>query len=409
MTNLQSIVLGLVQGLSEFLPISSSGHLILVPLVTGWADQGLTFDVAVHLGSLGAVLLYFRRDLFDMLKGVGDWSEPGLLNHSGRHLIALIAVGTIPIIFGGIAIKLLVGTENLRNAYVVGCTSIFFGSALYIADKVGARERGVSEMGFSHALIIGCAQVLALIPGTSRSGVTMTAARLLGLHRAEAARFSFLLSIPAILAAGLLVTLEVMTGEGEPLDSTAILGLIAAFISAWAAIAFLMQWLRQKSFTEVERRIAQHASYAIQGQAKTPMQEDLLESQPFRFAVQSVPFRRPRRGFKQADRVVVVERHHRQACNLGHFFHLLDAIGVRSPRLMIFIVGPPPAGASSGLPDGNLAACVQRPNLRSTASIASAAKLGFRHRIPLTQIAIWIVSRSPTIFRNSSVGRAVDC
>jgi undecaprenyl-diphosphatase len=249
MTNLQSIVLGLVQGLSEFLPISSSGHLILVPLVTGWSDQGLTFDVAVHIGSLGAVLLYFRKDLYGMLRGAFDWSEPGILNHPGRHLIALIAVGTIPIIFGGIAIKMLIGTENLRNAYVVGCTSIFFGSALYLADRFGARERSVAQMGFKDALLIGCAQVLALIPGTSRSGVTMTAARLLGLHRAEAARFSFLLSIPAILAAGSLVTLEVMGGEGEPLDSTAILGLIAAFISAWAAIAFLMQWLREKSFT----------------------------------------------------------------------------------------------------------------------------------------------------------------
>ena len=249
MSALQSIVLGLVQGLSEFLPISSSGHLILVPLVTGWADQGLTFDVAVHIGSLGAVLLYFRKDLFDMLKGVGDWSEPGLLNHPGRHLIALIAVGTIPIIFGGIAIKVLVGTENLRNAWVVGCTSIFFGSALYIADRIGARDRGITQMGFKDALLIGCAQVLALIPGTSRSGVTMTAARLLGLQRAEAARFSFLLSIPAILAAGSLVTLEVMSGEGEPLGLSAILGLLAAFISAWAAIAFLMQWLRNESFT----------------------------------------------------------------------------------------------------------------------------------------------------------------
>jgi len=242
-------VLGLVQGLSEFLPISSSGHLILVPLITGWADQGLTFDVAVHIGSLGAVLLYFRHDLFDMLRGVGDWSEPGLLNHPGRHLIALIAVGTIPIILGGIVIKLLIGTENLRNAWVVGCTSIFFGSALYIADRVGARERGITQMGFKDALLIGCAQVLALIPGTSRSGVTMTAARLLGLHRAEAARFSFLLSIPAILAAGSLVTLEVMGGEGEGLGASAILGLLAAFLSAWAAIAFLMNWLRRESFT----------------------------------------------------------------------------------------------------------------------------------------------------------------
>ena len=249
MSALQSIVLGLVQGLSEFLPISSSGHLILVPLVTGWADQGLTFDVAVHIGSLGAVLLYFRHDLFAMLRGIGDWSEPGLLNHPGRHLIVLIAVGTIPIIFGGIAIKVLIGTEILRNAWVVGCTSIFFGSALYIADRIGARERAINQMGFKDALLIGCAQVLALIPGTSRSGVTMTAARLLGMQRAEAARFSFLLSIPAILAAGSLVTLEVMGGEGEPLGASAILGLLAAFLSAWAAIAFLMKWLRQESFT----------------------------------------------------------------------------------------------------------------------------------------------------------------
>ncbi len=249
MSALHSIVLGLVQGLSEFLPISSSGHLILVPLVTGWADQGLTFDVAVHIGSLGAVLLYFRHDLFAMLRGIGDWSEPGLLNHPGRHLIVLIAVGTIPIIFGGIAIKVLIGTENLRNAWVVGCTSIFFGSALYIADRIGARERAINQMGFKDALLIGCAQVLALIPGTSRSGVTMTAARLLGMQRAEAARFSFLLSIPAILAAGSLVTLEVMGGEGEPLGASAILGLLAAFLSAWAAIAFLMKWLRQESFT----------------------------------------------------------------------------------------------------------------------------------------------------------------
>ncbi|MEZ5932333.1 MAG: undecaprenyl-diphosphate phosphatase [Alphaproteobacteria bacterium] len=249
MTSLQSIVLGLVQGLSEFLPISSSGHLILVPLFTGWADQGLTFDVAVHIGSLGAVLLYFRNDLFAMLRGAFDWSEPGVLSHPGRHLIALIAVGTLPIIIGGIAIKMLIGTDNLRSAWVVGCTSIFFGSALYIADRIGARERDITQMGFTDALLIGCAQVLALIPGTSRSGVTMTAARLLGLHRAEAARFSFLLSIPAILAAGSLITLEVMEGNGEGLDSTAVLGMLAAFLSAWAAIAFLMKWLRQESFT----------------------------------------------------------------------------------------------------------------------------------------------------------------
>ncbi len=248
MSELQSIVLGLVQGLSEFLPISSSGHLILVPLVTGWADQGLTFDVAVHIGSLGAVLLYFRRDLFDMLKGIGDWRQGGLLDHPGRHMMALIVVGTLPIVVGGLTIK-AIGTEGLRNAWVVGTTSIVFGSALYFADRLGARERGIPQMGFRDALIIGCAQILALIPGTSRSGVTMTAARLLGLRRAEAARFSFLLSIPAILAAGLLIIIEVIGGGESLAPSTTLLGLLAAFLSAWAAIAFLMNWLRRESFT----------------------------------------------------------------------------------------------------------------------------------------------------------------
>jgi undecaprenyl-diphosphatase len=248
MTDLQAIVLGIVQGLSEFLPISSSGHLILVPIVTGWPDQGLLFDVAVHLGSLGAVLLYFRRDLFQMIHGLGDWKGTTLLEQPGRRMIALIAVGTIPIVLVGFAIK-SIGTEGLRSAAVVGWTSIIFGTLLLLADGFGRREKAIAGMSFKDALVIGAAQCLALIPGTSRSGVTMTAARLLGMQRPEAARFSFLLSIPAILAAGTLVMLDAMEMQEAGLGGTVIVALLAAFASAWAAIAFLMKWLQTSSFT----------------------------------------------------------------------------------------------------------------------------------------------------------------
>jgi undecaprenyl-diphosphatase len=248
MSELQIIALGIVQGLSEFLPISSSGHLILVPILTGWPDQGLLVDVAVHVGSLGAVLLYFRRDLWCMLRGLGDWRAGRPLEQQGRHMIALITVGTVPIIIAGFALK-SIGTDALRSAAVVGCTSIVFGTLLFIADGFGQRRRTIADMSFTDALIIGGAQALALIPGTSRSGVTMTAARLLGLHRPEAARFSFLLSIPAILAAGALVALDLVRLGESGVSGHVMVGVLAAFVSAWAAIAFLMRWLQRSTFT----------------------------------------------------------------------------------------------------------------------------------------------------------------
>jgi len=248
MSDLQIAVLALVQGITEFLPISSSGHLILVPLLTGWPDQGLIIDVAVHVGSLGAVMLYFWRDVATMLQGLTDWRSGGLLDQPGRQLIVLVVIGTIPVVLAGLALK-LVGTGNLRSAAVIGWATLGFGLLLYVADRWGARTRGVRDMGYGAALAIGLAQVLALIPGTSRSGITMTAGRALGLRRDEAARFSMLLSIPTIIAAGALLTLDLVEQGTDQLRADVLLAAGLALVSAWCSIALLMRWLERATFT----------------------------------------------------------------------------------------------------------------------------------------------------------------
>jgi len=247
MSDFQIAVLALVQGITEFLPISSSGHLILVPLLTGWPDQGLVIDVAVHVGSLGAVMLYFWRDLGAMLQGLGDWRSGGL-EQPGRRLLAQVAVGTIPVVLAGLALK-LVGTGNLRSVVVIGWATLGFGLLLYVADRWGASTRGVGDMGYGAALVIGLAQVFALIPGTSRSGITMTAGLALGLRRDEAARFSLLLSIPTIIAAGALLGLDLVAQGTDQLRSDVLLAAGLALLSAWLSIALLMRWLAHATFT----------------------------------------------------------------------------------------------------------------------------------------------------------------
>jgi undecaprenyl-diphosphatase len=248
MSDLQIAVLALVQGITEFLPISSSGHLILVPLLTGWPDQGLLIDVAVHVGSLGAVILYFRRDLGTMLSGLTTWRSGRLFDQPGRRLIVMIVIGTIPVLLAGLALK-LVGTENLRSLAVIGWATLGFGLLLYVADRFVPQERTMQEMGFGAAFAIGLSQVLALVPGTSRSGITMTTARGLGFRRDEAARFSMLLSIPTIIAAGALLTLDLIELGQTDLRSDVLVAALLAFASAWLAIALLMRWLQRASFT----------------------------------------------------------------------------------------------------------------------------------------------------------------
>ena len=243
---LQLFVLAVVQGVTEFLPISSSGHLVLVPLLTPWPDQGLMIDVAVHVGSLGAVVVYLARDLRDMVAGTFA-RDGGLMAPPGRRLVVLVAVATVPVVVVGVAVSGVV--DQLRRLDVIGWTMLLFGLALYLADQRCRADRRLDGLGVPGALAIGCAQVLALIPGTSRAGVTMTMARVLGLERRDAARFSMLLSIPTIAAAGLLLGVELVRLGELAVGRDAVVGGVLAFVSALVAIVAMMRWLRHASFT----------------------------------------------------------------------------------------------------------------------------------------------------------------
>ena len=191
---IQTIVLAIIQGLTEFLPISSSAHLILVSDLLDWSDQGIAFDVALHLGTLLAVLYYFRAEISDMLKAKHFTSMDNAINSQ----LGIIVISTLPIILVGGLFNDFV-TENLRTSMVIALASIFFGIILYLADTNQQQRSQVVNLSLKLGLIIGLFQVLALIPGTSRSGITIAAGLFLGLSRVEASRFSFLLAIPVII------------------------------------------------------------------------------------------------------------------------------------------------------------------------------------------------------------------
>jgi undecaprenyl-diphosphatase len=247
MTDWQTFWLAFVQGFTEFLPISSSAHLILMPRLFGWPDQGLAFDVAVHVGSLGAVLFYFRRDLVPMLR---DWG----LTLAGRpatqysRMAWAVIIGTIPLGIGGILLKTLVSGE-LRSPLVIAATTIIFGLALGWSDRIGSRKRNEHDIGWKDALLIGAAQVLALIPGTSRSGITITAGLLLGLTRTAAARFSFLLSIPAILLPGSLLGVELLQSPDPVHWRSFFLGMVLSAIFAYLCIRLFLAWIQKMDMT----------------------------------------------------------------------------------------------------------------------------------------------------------------
>ncbi len=239
MTTFQIIILAIVQGLTEFLPISSSGHLVLVPNFADWPDQGLAFDVAVHFGSLLAVCVFFRRDIVAMLHGGvailrGDTSEPE------SRLALAIAIGTVPAAIAGLLFAGWI-EANLRDPMVIVCTLAGYGVLMAVADYVGRRERTIASVGLKDALIIGCAQALALVPGTSRSGVTMTAARFLGFERADAARFSFLLSTPVIFLAAAYQLLQLLRGDETVMWGELALGVAVSAVVAYLSIEFFMR------------------------------------------------------------------------------------------------------------------------------------------------------------------------
>jgi undecaprenyl-diphosphatase len=241
----QIIVLALIQGITEFLPISSSGHLILVPALTGWKDQGLVTDMVTNVGSLLAVIIYFWRDVLAMFYGLADAIQRRVTYNS--QLMLNVVIGTVPIVVAGLIMKATGLDEHIRSATLVAVNAIVFGILLYIGDAYGLLRHTVRDLNWKMALMIGGAQALSLSPGTSRSGITMTAARGLGMIRPEAARFSFLLSIPANAAASALVIGDALE-RGETLTGPVIMTGILTFFVALATIAFLMRMLRTMSF-----------------------------------------------------------------------------------------------------------------------------------------------------------------
>ncbi len=236
----QIITLALVQGFTEFLPVSSSAHLILAPVLLGWSDQGLAFDVAVHAGTLAAVVIYFRAELMAMATA---WSRSFTGGSSPDSRLAWgVVLATLPVSVAGFLGKDLV-EGVFRFPVVIAASTILFGLVLWWSDRFGRKSRDEYSLTLRDAVVIGLAQMIALIPGTSRAGITITAALLLGLNRTAAARFSFLLSIPTIAAAGVLVTADLLQGV-DPIDwATLFVGFAVSAVTAYLTMHFFIRLL----------------------------------------------------------------------------------------------------------------------------------------------------------------------
>ena len=239
---LEILVLALVQGLTEFLPVSSSAHLILVPILFGWQDQGHAFDVAVHVGTLTAMVGYFRRELSSMLCALAQAQHPE--SAQARQMALWLIVATLPILFAGVYAYAAV-SDILRNTMVIAVTTLGFGVLLWLADVSGSRTRTEQQLRMSDALYIGAAQCLALIPGVSRAGIVMTMALALGLQRTAAAHVAFLLAIPTIAGAGVLSVHNTLQMP-QPADWVALLfGALVAGVSAWLCIHFFLRLIER--------------------------------------------------------------------------------------------------------------------------------------------------------------------
>lgn len=239
------VVIALVQGITEFLPVSSSGHLVLVHRLAGWPDQGLAIDVAAHGGSLAAVCVYFRRDVAG-LAGAGVAVLIGR-PHGQRRLFWLLAAASVPALAAGALLNAW-AADLLRGLAAIAWSMTIGAVLLYAADRFAARRRRLDSMGFGEALLIGCAQALALVPGTSRAGAVMTAARAFGYARPDAARFSMLLSIPVILGACALQAVELAGAGASGRRADAALAAVLSGVAAFAAVSVLMRWLAHASF-----------------------------------------------------------------------------------------------------------------------------------------------------------------
>ena len=249
MSVLEAIVLGIVQGLTEFLPISSTGHLRIVPAFVGWDDPGAAFTAVTQLGTMAAVLLYFREDLMRISRAwLRSLRDRPMRRELDARLGWYIVLGTIPIGIFGVLFKDQIET-GARDLYLIGVALIVLGLVLLLAEKLGTRDRAIEQIRTRDGLAIGLAQALALVPGVSRSGATITAGLFMGLDRTAAARFSFLLSVPAVVLSGLLELGTILSEDDEDAAGLGALALatVMAFLSGYAAIAFLLRFLSNHS------------------------------------------------------------------------------------------------------------------------------------------------------------------
>ncbi|SMX46788.1 undecaprenyl-diphosphate phosphatase [Actibacterium lipolyticum] len=242
------LIVAVIQGVTEFLPVSSSGHLILLPSLTGHEDQGQVIDVAVHVGTLFAVILYFRQDVASAFGGLLRLIR-GKIDTDGARLAFLLIVATIPVILCGLLLKLSGLDDAMRSIKVIGWTMLIFGLFLYWTDQKGPTTLKAEDWSLRHAIIMGLWQAVALIPGTSRSGITISGARQLGYKREDGAKIAMLMSIPTIIASGTLLGAEVaMTADAAAARDGAIAA-VFAFGSALVALTLMMRLLRSTSFT----------------------------------------------------------------------------------------------------------------------------------------------------------------
>ncbi len=248
MTLAHLFLVAVIQGITEFLPVSSSGHLALIPHLTNLPDQGQTIDVAVHVGTLGAVVLFFWRDVRMGLAGVPRMLT-GRIDTPGAKLAFLLAIATIPAIAIGLILKITGLNDAMRSVKVIAWTMILFGLVLYWVDQKGPAEKKADDWTLRDAIVMGFWQALALIPGTSRSGATISGARALGYERHDAAKLSMLMSIPTIFASGVLLGSEVVATANMQVAKDGAIAAVLAFVSALLALSLMMRLLRSVSFT----------------------------------------------------------------------------------------------------------------------------------------------------------------
>ncbi|MBA3812959.1 MAG: undecaprenyl-diphosphate phosphatase [Alphaproteobacteria bacterium] len=246
MTLAQILLLSFIQGVTEFLPVSSSGHLVLVPALCGWQDQGLMMDVAAHVGTLGSVLIYFYKDVISLFKGLFSFLKRE--RNDNTQLLFNLIIATLPVVLIGLVFEKMVG-ESLRSVTIIAWMSILFGIILYVSDKYGYLIETVADTNGKRAVYFGIAQCVALVNGVSRSGACLTVGRFMNYKREDAARFAFLMSIPTLTAAGLLKGYQLVKAGDFSMIQDAVMIMGFSFLFGFFAIAFMMRWLQKSTLT----------------------------------------------------------------------------------------------------------------------------------------------------------------